>query len=95
ILAQKFDHMNAFTNFVVTPLIFLSGTFYSVQGLHPILLRIAHADPFFFIIDGFRHGFLGHSDTPLILSMIVIFCVNLILAIFCWLVIRSGFRLKH
>ncbi len=94
ILAQKFDHMNAFTNFIVTPLIFLSGTFYSVQGLHPMLQKIAHADPFFFIIDGFRHGFLGISDTALELSMVIIFVINFALAVISWLVIRSGFRLK-
>ncbi|MDI9313926.1 MAG: ABC transporter permease [Hydrotalea sp.] len=94
ILAQKFDHMNAFTNFIVTPLIFLSGTFYSVQGLHPLLQKIAHADPFFFIINGFRHGFLGESDTDLHLTMLVILGINLVLALVSWLVIRSGYRLK-
>ena len=94
VLAQKFDHMNAFTNFIVTPLIFLSGTFYSVQGLHPLLQKIAHADPFFFIINGFRHGFLGQSDIDLYSSMLIILGINIALAVISWLVIRSGFRLK-
>ncbi|MGI9461332.1 MAG: ABC transporter permease [Alphaproteobacteria bacterium] len=94
VLAYKFEHMNAFTNFVITPLIFLSGTFYSVQNLHPILQKIAHADPFFFIIDGFRHGFLAESDASLALSMTTIFVINSLLVISCWLIVRSGFRLK-
>lgn len=95
ILAEKFDHMNAFSNFIVTPLIFLSGTFYSVQNLHPTLQKIAHLDPFFYIIDGFRFGFLGRSDTHVYLSMLVVLVLNIIMGLLCWRIIQSGFRLRR
>ena len=58
--ADKFDHAAAVTNFVVTPLSLLSGTFYSVEQLAPTFKAISHANPFFYIISGFRYGFLGH-----------------------------------
>ncbi len=59
IWAEKFDHAAAVTNFVVVPLSLLSGTFYSVDGLAPAFRAISHANPFFYVISGFRYGFLG------------------------------------
>ena len=64
IWADKFDHAAAVTNFVVTPLSLLSGTFYSVEQLSPAFRAISHANPFFYVISGFRAGFLGLSDSP-------------------------------
>ena len=64
IWSEKFDHIAAVTNFVVTPLSFLSGTFYSVERLPPAWHVVAHANPFFYMIDGFRCGFIGHADAP-------------------------------
>ena len=65
IWAEKFDHAAAVTNFVVTPLSLLSGTFYSVHQLAPTFQAVSHANPFFYVISGFRAGFLGVSDSPL------------------------------
>src|SRR5574338_588907 len=63
--ADKFDHAAAVTNFVVTPLSLLSGTFYSVEQLAPTFRTISHLNPFFYVISGFRFGFLGISDSPI------------------------------
>src|SRR4030095_12428324 len=60
--AEKFDHMAAITNFIVTPAAFLSGTFYSAERLPPLWQGIAHLNPLFYMIDGFRYGFIGHAD---------------------------------
>ena len=68
IWAEKFDHAAAVTNFVVTPLSLLSGTFYSVDQLAPTFRAISHANPFFYVISGFRYGFLGVSDLPLLVG---------------------------
>ena len=66
--AEKFDHAAAVTNFVVTPLSLLSGTFYSVHQLSPAFQAVSHANPFFYVISGFRAGFLGVSDSPLLVG---------------------------
>ena len=66
--ADKFDHAAAVTNFVVTPLSLLSGTFYSVHQLAPAFQAVSHANPFFYVISGFRAGFLGVSDSPLLVG---------------------------
>src|SRR3546814_20307080 len=65
IWAEKFDHAAAVTNFVVAPLALLSGTFYSVDRLAPAFRAISHLNPFFYIISGFRYGFLGVADSPI------------------------------
>ncbi|MGC6751777.1 ABC transporter permease, partial [Escherichia coli] len=67
IWAEKFDHAAAVTNFVVAPLALLSGTFYSVENLSPVFRAISHANPFFYIISGFRYGFLGVADSPILI----------------------------
>jgi ABC-2 type transport system permease protein len=94
IVAQKFDHMAALTNFVITPLSFLSGTFYSAQALPDTFRRLMHLDPFFYLIDGARFGVLGIGDTPAPLGLAVVLLVDAALA--WWLLrwLRSGYRLK-
>ena len=74
--AEKFDHTAAITNFVVTPLAFLSGTFYSIERLPAAFQWIAHFNPFFYMIDGFRYAFIGHSDAPVWIGMAVLFAVG-------------------
>lgn len=69
IVAQKFDHIAAFTNFIVTPLSFLSGVFYSVHALPPFWYQASHLNPFFYLIDGFRYGFFGVADVSHWLSL--------------------------
>lgn len=94
IWAEKFDHIAAFTNFLITPLTFLSGTFYSVERLPAAFWWAAHANPFFYMIDGFRHGFIGASDGTLAVGLAVMAAAN---AALWWLVLRmlsTGYKLK-
>src|SRR5687768_13830519 len=70
IWADKFDHSAVVTNFVVAPLSLLSGTFYSVEQLSPAFRAVSHANPFFYVISGFRHGFLSESDSPIMVGAI-------------------------
>jgi ABC-2 type transport system permease protein len=92
--ADKFDHAAAVTNFVVTPLSLLSGTFYSVRQLAPTFRAISHANPFFYVISGFRAGFLGVSDSPLWVGAIGLLLLNLALWGICYMLLRSGWKIK-
>jgi ABC-2 type transport system permease protein len=94
IWAEKFDHIAAVTNFVVTPLTFLSGTFYSIDRLPPPFAQIGHMNPVFFLIDGFRYGFTGHADGNLAIGASVTAALAVALCIACWLLLRAGYRLK-
>ncbi len=94
IWADKFDHAAAVTNFVVTPLALLSGTFYSVRQLAPTFRAISHANPFFYIISGFRAGFLGASDSPLLVGAIALLIVNIVLWAVCYALLRRGWKIK-
>ena len=95
IWADKFDHAAVVTNFVVAPLSLLSGTFYSVEQLAPAFRAVSHANPFFYIISGFRHGFLGASDSPLLVGAIGLLAVNVVLFAICYSLIRSGWKIKN
>jgi ABC-2 type transport system permease protein len=95
IWADKFDHAAAVTNFVVTPLSLLSGTFYSVHQLAPTFQKISHANPFFYIISGFRAGFLGTSDSPLWVGATGLFLLNVALWGVCFILLRSGWKIKN
>ena len=94
IWAEKFDHMAVLTNFVVTPLAFLSGTFYSIQQLPDAFQAIAHINPFFYMIDGFRYGFIGHADGSLVLGLVVMVGTNIILWIVCTWMLQTGYKLR-
>lgn len=94
IWADKFDHAAAVTNFVVTPLALLSGTFYSVDRLAPAFRAISHLNPFFYIISGFRYGFLGIADSPVMVGSFVVLGIDVALGITCWTLLRSGWKLK-
>ncbi len=94
IWAEKFDHIAAVTNFVVTPLAFLSGTFYSIERLPDNWQWVAHMNPFFYMIDGFRYGFIGQADSSLAVGIVLILSIN---AGLWWLVLRmlsTGYKLK-
>ena len=95
IWASKFDHSAVVTNFVVAPLSLLSGTFYAVDQLSPAFRAASHVNPFFYIISGFRHGFLGASDSPLLVGAILLFAINLALYATCYALLRSGWRIKN
>ncbi|UEM02668.1 ABC transporter permease [Skermanella rosea] len=94
IWSEKFDHIAAFTNFVVTPLTFLSGTFYSVDRLPPAFWWLAHFNPFFYMIDGFRYGFIGQSDGTLAIGVAVMLGINAALAVLLLRMLSTGYKLK-
>ncbi len=94
IWAEKFDQLAAVTNFCITPLAFLSGTFYSVQRLPEPLLTISQFNPFFYLIDGFRYGMIGHSDGSLTVGIIVVFGCVLVMWLICYRILMKGYRLK-
>ncbi|RYH02435.1 multidrug ABC transporter permease [Salipiger sp. IMCC34102] len=94
IYANKFDQLSAISNFLVTPLSFLSGTFYSIEALPDPLQAASHANPFFYIIDGVRYGMIGVSDSsPWLGLVIVLVSVTLVLALI-WRWLDRGYRLK-
>jgi len=93
--ADKFDHAAAVTNFVVTPLSLLSGTFYSVHQLAPAFQWVSHANPFFYVISGFRAGFLGVSDSPLWIGALALLILNGILWITCYALLKRGWKIKN
>ncbi|MFN3389774.1 MAG: ABC transporter permease [Allosphingosinicella sp.] len=94
IWAEKFDHAAAVTNFVVAPLALLSGTFYSIDSLSPVFQAVSHANPFFYVISGFRYGFLGAADSPVLVGALLLLVINLGLGILCYAMLRSGWKLK-
>lgn len=93
--ADKFDHAAVVTNFVVAPLSLLSGTFYSVDQLSPGFRAVSHANPFFYVISGFRHGFLGTSDSPLLTGALVLVALNAVLFAICFLLLKRGWKIKN
>jgi ABC-2 type transport system permease protein len=99
IWAEKFDHNATVTNFVIAPLSLLSGTFYVIDNLAPAFQAISRANPFFYIISGFRFGFLGRSDigdtnAAVLGAALAMGAMNAVLALITYLVLRSGWKLK-
>jgi ABC-2 type transport system permease protein len=92
--AEKFDQMAALTNFLITPLSFLSGTFYAIAQLPGPVQVIAHLNPFFYLIDGMRYGFTGHADGAIWLGMSAVLLVDLALWLLAQNLIARGWRLK-
>jgi ABC-2 type transport system permease protein len=93
--AEKFDHAAAVTNFVVAPLSLLSGTFYSIDSLSPLFRAISHANPFFYVISGFRFGFLGVADSPVGLGALLVLIIDILLGALCYALLGSGWKLKN
>jgi ABC-2 type transport system permease protein len=94
IWSDKFDHIAAVTNFIVTPLSFLSGTFYTIDRLPEAWRIAAHFNPFFYMIDGFRYGFIGHTDTNPWLGAAIMLGVNAGLGLLCWRMFARGYKLR-
>lgn len=92
--AQSFDQMSMITNYVITPLAFLSGTFYSVKQLPEVWQVVSRFDPFFYMIDGFRYAVTGFSDGNISLGIGVMIVMNILLWVAATQIIRSGWRLK-
>jgi ABC-2 type transport system permease protein len=99
IWADKFDHNAAVTNFVIAPLSLLSGTFYVIDNLAPAFQTVSRLNPFFYVISGFRFGFLGQSDIgstnqAVLHGALGLGVLNVVLAVVTYLVLRSGWKLK-
>ncbi len=94
IWADKYDHLAAVTNFIITPLAFLSGTFYSINQLPPLWHTIALCNPFFYMIDGFRYGLTGHAEASLAVGAAVLVAINAALLFLAYEMIERGYKLK-
>ena len=94
IWAEKFDHMQAITNFIITPLTFLSGTFYSVDQLPEPAQVFSSFNPFFYMIDGFRYGFIGQPEGNLVVGVLLLAALNIILWVSCYIMFDRGYRIK-
>lgn len=94
IWAEKFDHMQAITNFIITPLTFLSGTFYSVDQLPEPAQLFSSFNPFFYMIDGFRYGFIGQPEGNLVVGVLLLAALNIILWVSCYIMFDRGYRIK-
>ena len=95
ILSEKIDQLAAFQNFVIMPLTFLSGVFYSIHSLPEFWLRLSHANPFFYMIDGFRYGFFGVSDVAPAASLAVVGTSFVAVSSISLLLLRSGYKLRY
>jgi len=93
--ADKFDQLSAFQNFIIVPLSFLSGVFYSVESLPDIWQAISRFNPFFYMIDGFRYGFFGVSDVDPGLSLVVTLAFLLLVSGVSLLLVRIGYKIRQ
>ena len=92
--AEKFDHTATVTNFIITPLSFLSGVFYSIDKLPIFFQNISHINPFFYMIDGFRYGFLGASDGPIAVGIIYLTILSFIMWFIAFYLYKKGYKIK-
>ena len=92
--SEKFDHMASATNFIIVPLSFLSGTFYSIDRLPGILKKISELNPFFYIIDGFRYGFLGKSDGSVQFGLFYIIILSCAIWFVAYILFKKGYKIK-
>ena len=92
--AEKFDHMATVTNFVIIPLSFLSGTFYSIDRLPDVLKSVSELNPFFYIIDGFRYGFLGTADGSIQFGLFYLIILSFLSWFAAYILFRKGWKIK-
>ena len=92
--ADKFDQMSSFQNFLITPMTFLSGVFYSIHSLPPFWQQVSHFNPFFYMIDGFRYGFFGVSDVSPWISLALVGSANLLVAGIALHLLRTGYKIR-
>jgi ABC-2 type transport system permease protein len=93
--AEKFDQIAAFQNFIIMPMTFLSGVFYSIKSLPPVWQAISHLNPFFYMIDGFRHGFFGVSDVSPWTSLAIVGTSLIVICVLCINLLRIGYKIRH
>ena len=92
--SDKFDHMASVTNFIIVPLSFLSGTFYSIERLPSVLYSISKINPFFYMIDGFRYGFLGVSDGSIKFGLLYLIILSLLSWFVAYILFKKGYKIK-
>tara|TARA_B100001057_G_scaffold319454_1_gene319701 strand:+ start:554 stop:1366 length:813 start_codon:yes stop_codon:yes gene_type:complete len=92
--AEKFDHMATVTNFVIVPLSFLSGTFYSIERLPELLQIISKANPFFYMIDGFRYSFIGTADGSITIGLLYLIVLSFVSWLVTYLLYKKGYKIK-
>lgn len=95
ILSESFDQMSAITSYFITPLTFLSGTFYSTKNLPEFWQAVAHFNPFFYMIDGFRYGLTGYHDGSILVGAITIISINIIFIFINYYLLKIGYRIKQ
>ncbi|MEP7295173.1 MAG: ABC transporter permease [Burkholderiales bacterium] len=93
--AEKFDQIAAFQNFVIMPMTFLSGVFYSVGSLPPFWKAVSHLNPFFYMIDGFRHGFFGVSDVSPWTGLVIVAVSLAVVCALCLHLLKIGYKIRH
>lgn len=94
IWAEKFDQIAAFQSFLITPLTFLSGVFYSISSLPPFWFELSKWNPFFYMIDGFRYGFFGQSDQPILVSLAAMLGSAVVLTVWVLWLLHRGYKLR-
>jgi ABC-2 type transport system permease protein len=94
VVSEKIDQLAAFQNFVILPLTMLSGVFYSIESLPPFWRELSHANPFFYMVDGFRYGFFGAADVAPATSLAVVAAAFAAVATACLLLLKSGYKLR-
>jgi ABC-2 type transport system permease protein len=94
IWADRFDQMAVFQNFIIMPLSFLSGVFYSIHSLPPFWQKVSQLNPFFYMIDGFRYGFFGQGDVSPLISLSIVGTSFLVLALIALKMLKSGYKLR-
>ncbi len=94
IWSQGFDQLSAITNYIITPLAFLSGTFYSIKQLPEFFQQLCHFNPFFYMIDGFRYAMIGYTDGTITTGLIVLTATNIVLWLTIAWLFNKGYRLK-
>ena len=92
--AEKFDHMATATNFIIVPLSFLSGTFYSIEVLPAYLQTISKANPFFYMIDGFRYSFIGNADSSIKFGLLYLICLSVIIWFIAYILYKKGYKIR-
>ncbi len=94
LFAEKFDHMATVTNFVIVPLSFLSGTFYSIERLPEVLQMISKVNPFFYMIDGFRYSFIGKADGSIFVGLIYLSVLSFVSWFVTYILYKKGYKIK-
>lgn len=92
--AEKFDHLATVTNFLITPMTFLAGTFYALTALPSVWQKIALLNPFFYMIDGFRAGFIGVAEAPLLFGTFLMLCFTIVMIALAALLLKTGYKIK-